>query len=69
MLAGESRLNIMELLISETGSVEQVRLIAGPSRLPDVMLLSGAKAWRFQPASRDGEAVRYRARVSWAGTP
>jgi hypothetical protein len=33
------------------------------------MLLSGAKAWRFQPASRDGEAVRYRALVSWAGTP
>ncbi len=69
MLAGENRLNIMELLISETGSVEQVRLVAGPSRLPDVMLLSGAKAWRFKPASRDGEAVRYRALVSWAGTP
>ena len=69
MLAGENRLNIMELLISETGSVDQVRLVAGPSRLPDVMLLSGAKAWRFKPASRDGEAVRYRALVSWAGTP
>ena len=69
MLAGESRLNIMEVVVSETGSVERVRLIAGPSRLPDVMLLSGAKAWRFQPASRDGEAVRYRALVSWAGTP
>ena len=66
MLAGENRMNIMELLISETGSVERVRLVAGPSRLPDVMLLSGAKAWRFQPASRDGEAVRYRALVSWA---
>jgi hypothetical protein len=69
MLAGESRLNIMELLVSETGLVERVRLIAGPSRLPDVMLLSGAKAWRFKPASRDGETVRYRALVSWAGTP
>jgi len=69
MLAGESRLNIMELVVSETGSVERVRLVAGPSRLPDVMLLSGAKAWRFKPASRDGEAVRYRALVSWAGTP
>jgi hypothetical protein len=69
MLAGESRVNIMELLIAESGSVEQVRLIAGPTRLPDVMLLSGAKAWRFKPASREGEAVRYRALVSWAGTP
>ena len=69
MLAGENRLNIMELLISETGAVERVRLVAGPTRLPDVMLLSGAKAWRFQPASREGEAVRYRALVSWAGTP
>lgn len=69
MLAGENRLNIMELLISESGSVERVHLVAGPSRLPDVMLLSGAKAWRFKPASREGEAVRYRALVSWAGTP
>jgi hypothetical protein len=69
MLAGEDRLNIMEVLVSETGSVERVQLLAGPSRLPDVMLLSGAKAWRFKPASRDGETVRYRALVSWAGTP
>ena len=60
MLAGENRLNIMELVVSETGSVERVRLVAGPSRLPDVMLLSGAKAWRFKPAAREGEAGRHR---------
>ncbi len=69
MLAGEDRLNVMEIVVSETGAVERVRLIAGPTRMPDVMLLSGAKAWRFTPAFREGEAVRYRALVSWAGTP
>jgi hypothetical protein len=52
MLAGENRMNIMEIVVSETGAVERVRLVAGPSRLPDVMLLSGAKAWRFKPAAR-----------------
>jgi hypothetical protein len=69
ILAGENRMNVMELIVTETGAVERVQLIAGPSRLPDVMLLSGAKAWRFKPASLGGEAVRYRAVVSWAGTP
>jgi hypothetical protein len=34
-----------------------------------MMLLSGAKTWRFQPASLSGEPVRYRMVVSWSATP
>ena len=61
--------NRMELVIAADGSVERVRLVNGPARMPDMMLLSGAKVWRFSPAMKNGEAVRYRTTVSWSGFP
>jgi len=61
--------NSMEIVVSESGSVVQVRLVEGPRRMPDMMLLSGAKMWRFKPAVKDGEPVRYRTVVSWSGIP
>ena len=61
--------NSMELVVSESGTVVQVRLIDGPRRMPDMMLLSGAKMWKFRPAVKDGEPVRYRTVVSWSGIP
>ena len=61
--------NRMELVIAPDGSVERVRLTNGPTRMPDMMLLSGAKAWRFSPAVKDGVPVRYRTTVSWTGFP
>lgn len=61
--------NRMELIVSDNGVVEHVRLVDGPRRLPDMMLLSGAKMWRFEPAVKDGARVRYRAVVSWLGVP
>jgi len=53
-------INRMELVVSADGTVERVRLVNGPTRMPDMMLLSGAKLWKFSPATRNGEAVRYR---------
>lgn len=61
--------NRMELVVAPDGSVERVRLVNGPTRMPDMMLLSGAKLWKFSPATRNGEAVRYRAIVTWSGFP
>jgi hypothetical protein len=61
--------NRMEIVVSADGSVERVRLLDGPTRMPDMMLLSGAKMWRFAPALRDGEPVRYRTVVTWTGAP
>ena len=51
------------------GSVERVQLVGDPSRMPDMMLLSGAKTWRFAPATKDGEAVRYQEILTWMGRP
>ena len=62
-------MNTIELIVSETGSVERVRLLSTPKRMADMMLLSGAKNWEFEPALKDGQAVRYRLELSWAATP
>lgn len=61
--------NRMELVVAPDGTVERVRLLEAPTRMPDMMLLSGAKMWKFSPAMKDGEAVRYRTVVTWTGFP
>ena len=62
-------MNTIELIVSETGTVERVRLVSIPKRMADMMLLSGAKNWEFEPAMKDGQSVRYRLELSWAATP
>jgi hypothetical protein len=69
LYAGEGAVNSMEVIVSETGTVERVRLVSRPQRMTDMMLLSGAKTWKFTPASLDGEPVRYKMIVNWAATP
>jgi hypothetical protein len=66
---GTPIVNQMEVVVAADGTVERVRLVAGPRRMPDMMLLSGAKTWRFEPASKDGVPVRYRTILSWTVTP
>ena len=65
----QTRENVIELVISEKGDVQQVRMIEAPQRIPDVMLLSRAKELHFEPALRNGVPVRYRLRLSWKVTP
>jgi protein TonB len=60
MPSGGSDTATVEVVISPDGGVERVRLTSGPRRLTDVMELSAAKAWKFDPALKDGEPVRYR---------
>jgi hypothetical protein len=59
----------MELIISKQCRVEEVRLISPPQRMTDMLLLSGAKTWKFVPALKDGKPVRYRTQFSWDATP
>jgi hypothetical protein len=60
--------NTMELVINKLGRVEQVRLAGQAKRMTDMLLLSGAKLWKFEPATKDGQPVRYRTTVSWQTT-
>ena len=41
--AASSVMNRMVVVVSPEGTVERVQLVEGPARLPDMMLLSGAK--------------------------
>jgi hypothetical protein len=61
--------NTMELIISESGAVERVRLLTPPQRMPDMMVLSRAKMWKFGPAVKDGRPVRYRLILKWEVNP
>lgn len=60
--------NSMEVIVGEDGSVERVRLVSAARRMTDMMLLSGAKSWRFAPALRDGQPVRYRITINWSAS-
>ena len=66
--ASVADINTMELVISKFGRVEQVKLSAPAKRMTDMVLLSSAKTWKFTPAMRNGQPVRYRTRYSWETT-
>jgi hypothetical protein len=52
---------IVDLVIAPTGHVEGARLRTPPRNIHEFMLLSAAKAWRFDPAvHEDGHPVRFR---------
>ena len=50
----------LELTIAATGLVERVRLLTEPRNIHEFMLLSAAKAWRFEPARIGDRPVRFR---------
>jgi hypothetical protein len=57
-------LTLLDLVISPEGAVEQVRMRTTPRNVREFMLVSAAKAWRFQPATLDGRPVRFRHSVA-----
>jgi len=57
------QLSRVELIVSEDGTVESVKLLGAPRSVHDSMLLSAVKAWQFHPAVKDGHPVRYRKTV------
>ena len=54
---------LVELVVSASGSVESAKFVTNPLNVHQSMLLSAVKAWRFRPAVRNGQAIRYRLRV------
>ena len=59
----------LELLVSADGAVERARFLVPPRRMADMMLLSSAKMWTFNPALKDGRPVRSRVVMSWFVAP
>jgi hypothetical protein len=50
----------IEVIVTAGGEVESAKIVGGPRSYFDGMFLSAIKAWRFQPATKDGKPVPYR---------
>lgn len=53
----------VEVVVSPQGQVESVKLLTPDAGVLPSMMLSAIKNWKFEPATRNGEAVRYRLRM------
>lgn len=57
------QIGTLELLVNEQGTVDHVVLVSPANRYQERMLVAAAKAWLFDPATRQGQPVRFRARI------
>jgi hypothetical protein len=53
-----------DVLVNESGTVDEVKLISPRHRYHDRMLVAAAKAWKFRPATFNGRPVKYRVRIA-----
>jgi len=56
-------IGVLEIVVSPSGAVEHVQLIAPANRFHERMIVAAAKAWLFEPATMFGRPVRYRTRI------
>jgi hypothetical protein len=60
---------IIEIVVSETGAVESTAIRRSVNGFYDSLLLQRAKGWRYQPATRNGERVKYRRMIKFVVPP
>jgi hypothetical protein len=51
---------VLELMIDETGRVEEAEFLSPIHPVYDGMVTSAAKGWKYQPATADGKPIKYR---------
>jgi TonB family protein len=57
---GPLRSGEIEILIDETGKVEQAHFVKSIHPVYDGLVLAASKAWRYEPAKADGVPVKFR---------
>jgi hypothetical protein len=55
---------VLELIIDETGSVVSVSLVQRLNVMYDQLLVHAARQWRYRPALRSGQPVKYRKQMN-----
>jgi hypothetical protein len=58
-----SQLGIVEFVVDQAGDVEVVALVRESGDMHESMILAVIKAWRFEPAMKDGLPVKFRHRM------
>jgi TonB family protein len=51
---------VVQVVVDERGNVERAQLLQSVAEFYDAALVQAARGWRFQPARRDGQPVKYR---------
>jgi Gram-negative bacterial TonB protein C-terminal len=51
---------VLELMIDEQGRVGEAKFLSPIHPVYDGMVTSAAKGWKYQPATADGKAIKYR---------
>jgi protein TonB len=57
---GAAAPGVLEVVIDQTGSVESVTMRVSVNPYYDGKALDAARSWKFQPATRNGQPVKYR---------
>jgi TonB family protein len=61
---GRSATALLDLLIDAEGNVQSVKIIQPIDPMYDALLLEAATQWKYHPATRDGQPIRYMERVA-----
>lgn len=51
---------VLELMIDETGKVEEAKFLSPIHPVYDGMVTNAAKGWKYKPATADGKPIKYR---------
>jgi TonB family protein len=60
---------LMDIIIDESGAVEAATIASPPNQAYDKLVLGAARTWQYQPATLNGEAVKYRKRIQISLVP
>ena len=60
ILKGQTGTGVFDLLIDETGAVQQATVRTSIHPVYDAFIISASRSWKYLPATRNGTPVRYR---------
>ena len=66
---GVMKSGVLEVVIGETGSVEEATIRSPVNPRYDVMALEAARTWRYKPATLNGKPVKFRKTIAISVRP